>query len=423
MSKRIALGALALALFGCSAGNPSTGDGTQNGENATGGGTGTGFTPGCSVAPECGSCGTCSESCYCVKQDIGYCSNYCTMQSAGSGGAPSAGGSTGITPSSGGSPVTGGGGSPVTSSGGAPVTGSGGSPVISSGGTTAAGGTSAGTGGATGLTPPPAGTNEFDITTSTFQVPAGGEVYECQNFHNPNTQDLAILESDSFMSPGSHHMFVFNDPSFDTDTGQVASCSGTEFHPYLHAAQTPQVQITYPEGVGHSLKSTEGLRILAHYLNSTSGTLNAQVEVKFYTVPASQVQFLAAEMFLNNGTVVVPPGMSTQSRTFSVPYDIKMLNAVSHMHKRGVNFHCTTSSGQLIYDGDQWDEPVATVFNPAMDIAAGSVITWACTYNNTGTTTYTFGESALTNEMCILNAVFYPSAPGSTQGQPLNTVF
>lgn len=225
------------------------------------------------------------------------------------------------------------------------------------------------------------------------------------------------------MAPGSHHMFVFDDAQFDADSGAAVDCSGVEFHDYIHVAQRPEVKITYPSGIGRSLKGNEGFRILAHYLNGSDTTLTAQVTVRFTYSDPSSVQYLAAQMFLNQGLLSVQPGTSRHQSQFAVPYAIRMLNAVSHMHSRGTHFNASTNQGVQIYDGSDWDEPEATAYDPGLDIAAGSVITWYCDFDNPTGQTLRFGESATKNEMCILNALFYPTNASANQGVPLDANF
>ena len=391
-------------------------EGSSPATEGTGGAVGAGASM--CTAPTCASCGSCVETCYCLYQDIQSCSAQCV-------GVPAAGGSPGAAPSGTAPPPagtgTGGFTPPPVDAGlgtGEPApTGTATSPEPSATGTVTPPPMS------TGAAPPPAGSQEFDITTSMFQVPAGGETYKCQNFKNPVAQDVAIVQSSSFMPKGSHHMFVFHGASYDADTNTVADCLGTEFATYVHVAQGPEVTISYPPDVGYALKGTEGLRIIAHYLNTTSSIINAAVNVKFYYVPPDQVHYLAAEMWLNDLAVTVPPGMSVTSRTFTVPYEIKMLYALPHMHSRGVHFKASTSTGQVFYDADGWNEPPPNVFDPPLDVPAGAVVTWACTYNNTSTSTLTFGESATSNEMCIFNGAFYPVQAGANQGVPLDNVF
>jgi len=329
--------------------------------------------------------------------------------SGGGGGSGSGGATSSGFGSSGGGSTSGGGGNTI-SGGGGNASGSGGGGFVNP--SYDAGSASADAG------PKP---KTATIQTVDIPVPAGAELVKCQNFQNPIGQDVAILETDSTMV-SSHHMFVFHDTSFNANTNSVADCSGIEFHDLLHMSQTPMQAVVYPPGVGRSLKGNEGLRVLIHLLNPTAQPLTARVTVNLQYVPPSAVQTLAVSLFLNNAVLSVPPGVSTQSRTFTVPSDIKVMLAVSHMHSRGTSFLAQTNTGTVIYSGTNWNEPVPTRFNPDLGIPAGSIITWACTYNNTTGTTLSFGESAKTNEMCILAGAAYPATPGVVLGTSLESV-
>jgi hypothetical protein len=52
--------------------------------------------------------------------------------------------------------------------------------------------------------------------------------------------------------------------------------------------------------------------------------------------------------------------------------------------------------------------PPAKVFSPALALTAGTSITWTCTDVNATGQELTFGESAVTNVMCIYTSIFYP---------------
>jgi hypothetical protein len=319
----------------------------------------------------------------------------------------------------------------ASGAGGAPAampSGAGGFPNLGTGGAAGAGG-KAGTSGAGGAKPADAGVAALDggatgsvATIQTVEIPvaAGAELVKCQNFKNPFGKDVALLSHSSDMI-SSHHMFVFHDPSYNADMNAVEDCSGIEFNDLLHMAQTPHQEITYPAGVGRSVKAGEGLRILVHLLNTSTQPIKARVTVNFNWVLPSAVQTLAVALFLNNALLSVPPGMSTQSRSFTVPNDIKVLVAVSHMHSRATNF-ISKAGSQVLYQGTDWNEPVVNTFNPPMAVSAGTTITWACTYNNTTGMSLSFGESANTNEMCILAGVAYPAKVGQDLGTSLESV-
>jgi plastocyanin len=88
--------------------------------------------------------------------------------------------------------------------------------------------------------------------------------------------------------------------------------------------------------------------------------------------------------------------------------DVNLLSADSHMHKYATNFVATTSTGVTLFSTTQWAEPPAKVFSPALALTAGTSITWTCTDVNATGQELTFGESAVTNVMCIYTSIFYP---------------
>ncbi|HEX4341201.1 MAG TPA: hypothetical protein VH062_35070 [Polyangiaceae bacterium] len=388
------VGTLGLLLSACSAagdGQPDSNDGLSNAGSSTvlpGAGGGTTAPPvGAGGATTTGPTGT-------------------TTPPVGAGGytAPpvGAGGSTVVTPGAGGAVVLGGGGTPAA--GGAAPTGAG-------------GGTS---GPSTGFTP---GANDGPgiqlktIKMVSMPLPPGAEEVKCQNFDNPlGGKDQAVVETDSTMV-SSHHMFVFHDPSFK-DTNAVADCSGIEFHDLFHMAQNDQQYFVYPPNVGRKLLGTDGIRLLVHLLNTTTDAKTAEVSVTFHYGDTTAIKNIAVSLFLNTAFLSVPPGMSTQTRTSgALPATANLLAAVSHMHSRAVNFTAKSSDGVMIYQGTQWNEPVPTFYQaPYPQLKQGTTIQWACTYNNNTGTTLTFGESANTNEMCILAGVVWPDQAGLDLG-------
>lgn len=352
---------------------------------------------GCSKAPACGACGTCAERCFCEHQDTAVCADVCSTA-----GAPPP---TATAPSA---PTA---SSPTTAPTSTPTS----MPTVAPTATATPTATSTGT----GTSPVPPAYQSVTVSTVHFDVLPGQELFRCQNFKNPVGRDIAIVESESFMAPGSHHMFLFREPTIVADSNAVEACSGVEFRDYVHLAQAPQIKWTYPPGVARLLGGGDGLRIAVHYVNATGQALSAQVSVKLSYVERNEVTYLAAPIFLNQALLAVPPGQSTASRQFAVPYAIQMIRAVGHMHARGTLLTAVTNSGQSVYETTVWDEPEERVFDPPLAVAGGSTITWSCTYQNDTGNVLTFGESATANEMCILYGLFYPADAGANQGVSL----
>ncbi|MGH7272689.1 MAG: hypothetical protein ACREJ3_19855, partial [Polyangiaceae bacterium] len=95
----------------------------------------------------------------------------------------------------------------------------------------------------------------------------------------------------------------------------------------------------------------------------------------------------------------------------------------SHMHQYALQLTATTN-GQTIYSESNWDEPKlywhmpgysnpSTASGPTTPIAmtASQGISWTCNYYNPTGSTMTFGDSAVSNVMCIYMAQYYPANP------------
>jgi hypothetical protein len=227
--------------------------------------------------------------------------------------------------------------------------------------------------------------------------------------------DLVFVKTESFMSAGSHHMFVMQDAQVTADR-PLYTCSGLDFKPLVHSAQTPQQITSYPAGIGVRLGAGMGFQVLAHYFNTSTTAVTAEVSIALHVANPGEVQQYAASLFGNVALINIPTGPNrTVSGSCTLPRDANVLSMVSHMHQFGTNF-VATAGGQQLYQTTEWEEPPPRVFDPPLLLPSGTRIQYTCTYNNTSGGTLTFGESAKTNEMCIFSGTYFP-APN---GQPIS---
>jgi Copper type II ascorbate-dependent monooxygenase, C-terminal domain len=276
-----------------------------------------------------------------------------------------------------------------------------------------------------GMTPPSAtgdaaanDPNTATIRMGTFTVPAGQEVFMCQDFDNPfGGVDVAIGTSASDMTEGSHHLHVFygaDSPPSPT----VTPCQNPfEFRSLLYGAQQPHYSWTYPAGMAAKLKGSLGLRLQAHYINASSADYQANVVVRLTKVDPSTITKWIAQLYYNRVVLSVAPGdgqvVSTTCTVPSTYGPISLISGVSHMHSRGVHFVASTSTGTSLLNTTAWDEPPTQTYDPPILLNPGDSITWTCTYDNTTGNTLTFGDSAAKNEMCIFLARFYSAPSGN----------
>ena len=298
------------------------------------------------------------------------------------------GGSSGGTMGGGGNGGTGGGGS-----GGGGTGGSG-------------GGGTGGSGGGGGSSNP----NVITIQTQPFTVQPGGEVFMCQDFANPfGAVDTEVAEMDSTMTPGSHHMILFfQDNATDTN---VASCAALQFQPMLFGSQVPQTSMVYPTGVAALVKGTQGFHMQMHYLNATQSPITAQVTINFTKATPGTVTQHAGVFFLNNASGIHVNAGATQDVTASYSFkkDVNVIFATEHTHKFTTNFTASIGS-DMVYSSTAWDNPPNQQYMPALQVPSGTMVSWTCTIHNSNTSgILTFGESALTNDMCIFDGQYYPA--------------
>jgi len=283
-------------------------------------------------------------------------------------------------------------------------------PASGSGGSGTTGATTSNGGSGTTTTPSGSGGAAGDAVTFTmtpFTVPAGGEVYKCQNFANPfGGADAEVALFESHMTPGSHHLLLFyKDGATDSP---LEDCSGLEFAATPYSTQLPDDSIAFPPGVAALVTSKTGIRLQSHYLNTTGQPIEAHVSATLHLAEPGTVTDHAGVLFVVEPKIfILPNSTATVSHDCNLPFDMKLIKAASHMHQHGTHFTATIA-GDTVFETTQWDEPKPVLFDPAKAVKGGDPLHFECSFTNNGPQTLTFGESASSNEMCIFVSSFYP---------------
>jgi hypothetical protein len=224
------------------------------------------------------------------------------------------------------------------------------------------------------------------------------------------------------MNPGSHHLVVFRVderklngnllPPGPTPCTQIDIPQGIDG--MLPGSQQQHFEVAMPDGVGIKIEAYHGMYFQSHYINATQSPITTKVTYRIDHVDPSAVQQVGGVLFYSNYNLNIPPGMSVATQTCLAPQDFKLLLATGHMHKHGLTFDATVGADNIFHT-DNWDQPNAAFFpDPGMTVTKDSPIGWSCAYNNTGSSTIHFGNSAVTDEMCILAGVYYPAIDGAS---------
>ena len=271
------------------------------------------------------------------------------------------------------------------------------------------------------------GTGELDLNPIEFEmdieVPVGAEMLKCIYAQMPTDRVTAIGSAESHYTPGSHHLLVYrSDLTSIPANGQgIWDCKDGAWSLHergaYYEAQQPDAMRALPEGIAHKFQPGEVIIIQSHYINTTQQDIPAHVAFQMHQVEFESVAQEAGTLFFDDLNVSVP-AHSRASVTMTCPIldDINPALLWSHMHKRGVHFVATTDDPEAaealgtLYESSDWSEPQPREYptDPPVVLHAGSHISFTCEYQNDSDAAFMFGQSAETNEMCILHGMYWP---------------
>jgi hypothetical protein len=271
------------------------------------------------------------------------------------------------------------------------------------------------------------GSDAGSFTVASFQmqktVPAGGEMFLCQYVQLPDVSGFMVAAKHDY-TPGSHHVLLYTSDLAAIPAGrdQPTDCwAGSSGNVMSHArgaiygGQTPTGEEQMPAGVGLPTTPNQVLVFQVHYLNAGATDLDATVNVDLtLDTNAADVSQRAGVIFFYDPFIDVPAGATAKATMrCPIPSDITLLYASSHYHARGVGYgaYVDTAPDQLgttpFYTSTSWSSPDNAQL--ALPVKGGSLLRFECDYDNSsGTQEYFAGQSAQTNEMCMLIGTYYP---------------
>lgn len=282
------------------------------------------------------------------------------------------------------------------------------------------------------LAPPAAGLGVQIRMAST--LPPALETERCMFYQVP-ADGLFVNREEIRYSPGSHHVLLYTTPyttipatnrkgePVDTAGGKVFDCGDEgatgawEVNGVAGGAQSPDAPSGVdglPPDTAFRLPGGSILLMNTHYINASADrSLETVAAINLYTIPAQQVRQEAGVLFFYNPFIRVPAmGDATAREVCPVRKDINLVNAQSHMHRRGVGYGATLLNAGLapvtqLYAANNWERVVARRLDPSMAIPAGSFVDFHCDYHNTENRVVTQGRTTR-DEMCIFIGLYYP---------------
>lgn len=283
------------------------------------------------------------------------------------------------------------------------------------------------------LLEPPAAGRGIQLRMETA-IGAGQEVEHCQLFRAP-PEGLAIQRDEIRFSSGSHHVLVYLTPYQDFP---AVDERGVEFDPSvpMDCSDGPTASfrvnslvggsqnasgdsmVAFPPGVAMRVPGNAVLLVNAHYVNATSEPIEPEVRVNLHAVPDDEVETEGGLLFWYH--LFVRADAHGQGRaTMSCPLAkaVRLGNAQSHMHARGVGYEAALLSPDgtrtAIYENTAWSDVPVKTWDGGLEVPAQSRIEFRCDYVNNGPEDIWQGPRS-TDEMCMFLGSYWPADPATS---------
>lgn len=280
------------------------------------------------------------------------------------------------------------------------------------------------------LLEPPAAGKGIQLTMTSTIAP-GIETERCLFVKAP-ASGLNIVREEVRYTVGSHHVLLYMTPykeiptktagGMTVDTSGVVDCGmrgatgDWDVIGVVGGSQAPNGKPSIdqlPAGTAIKVPPNAVLLINTHYLNAGAESLNTRVYINLYTIPDAEVQQEAGVLFFYNPVIRVPANGKAEARQrCPVRADITLVNAVSHMHARGVDYASaaldpTTGMTKPLFATKEWADVDVEPLSPPVALKAGTLIDWRCSFDNKESRVITQGRTT-GDEMCMFVGVYYP---------------
>jgi hypothetical protein len=259
-------------------------------------------------------------------------------------------------------------------------------------------------------------------------VQPGEEQFLCYYKNSPNTSDTNVGTFQSWMTPGSSHHFIAYNQSATSNPfggslqpdGTLVSC-GFGGGTWVYATSLPGtiVEMKFPQGVGLPWATGSQIMLNMHFINPGSSPVSPVVKMNM--LYATNIQYQAASMTSFNSQINVPaasstgPGTQTVQGTCTAPVGSNFFVVTSHTHKHAtlaqVNYVTGGQTINLVNTTD-WEHPDVRIWSSPnfLTVQQGDSFGYSCTYSNDSSSAVTVGETAASNEMCMLISYYFPAA-------------
>lgn len=224
-------------------------------------------------------------------------------------------------------------------------------------------------------------------------------------------EDMYIRAFRAIAPVGTHHTVVSKTGGGEPH-GEWACSAGTLSDEMIFASGVGTNDLAFPEGVAMEVKAGTQLLINLHLFNTSTDPLEGLSGTEVLTLPASEVVQKAEMIFAGSVAIFIAPNSAGDANgSCQFPQDATVMTVWPHMHQYGTHMKVVHESGAgdvVLHDAAySFSEQTNYPIDPTV-VKAGERIHVYCDYNNTSSSTVTFGDSS-TQEMCFAGLYRYPA--------------
>jgi hypothetical protein len=211
-----------------------------------------------------------------------------------------------------------------------------------------------------------------------------------------------------------HHLLLFQSPTSVSSTPAPCSAGGSTQWRMVSGWAPGGQNMVLPKEAGFAESGTTHWVMQVHYNNARA--LDGQSDQSgFDLCTTDQLRANDADvMAFGSINFSIPPRATlTQTCDYTVPQGtpaLHLFSASPHMHTLGKAMTTTKMGGapQTIVTQPSFSFQTQLAYPTSVDLAAGDTVETACTWQNAGDTTVSFGENT-SNEMCFDFVAYYPA--------------
>jgi hypothetical protein len=247
---------------------------------------------------------------------------------------------------------------------------------------------------------------DVTLVETSWTLPPRTERYYC--VRRTVDRDLHIGRFEAIAPRGTHHTVLTIDDGDEPD-GVTTCLAATSAPRMIYGSGVGTRPHDLPAGVAMKVSAGQQLLLNLHLYNtSPDQPLSGTSGVRARLVRPEDVVHEAEVVLAGTIDLRIAPGASMQYGRCTMPGDVTIFAAGSHMHRLGVHLEAVVErTGQVLVDrpysfDDQNAEPVEA------RLVAGDRVLVECSYeNDTGDTVF-FGQSS-DQEMCFAVLFRYPA--------------